>query len=280
MKRLAIALAIVAGARGLAAAHGPDAIFDPLTMDRHTPVSTLDLDFAYVAYDEPANTDVTAVGITIGGQYVTPKGIGGYLSVPLSYVGLQVDLPAPLGVDDSELALGNIELGGLYAKYLASHAAIVVHGGIALPTAGDEGVAANQILASSPRYGDLVQRATNSTWLRLGLSPMGRSGKLFWRADVGLDLALDEDNAATISPVFRVSVGGGIDLRTAHLLAELVTVVVDDGSDDESASTFAIGARFVSGKLRPGVALIVPIGFDGALFDVDFAIAFSLAARL
>ena len=279
MKRLLVALALVAGARGLATAR-PDDIFDPLTMDHHTPVSTLDVDLAYVAYDEPANTDYTVAGFTVAGQYVTPKGIGGYLSIPLSYVAVQVNLPAPLDSDESELALGNVELGGLYAKYFDPHAAVVLHAGIALPTAGDEGVAGLQFLASSPRYGDLVQRVTNSTWLRLGASPMGRVGKLFWRADVGLDLALDEDNTPTISPVFRVNVGGGIDLKTVHLLAELVNVIVDNGSDDESASTFAFGARFISGKLRPGIALLVPIGFDGTLVDVDFAVSFSLAARL
>jgi hypothetical protein len=155
----------------------------------------------------------------------------------------------------------------------------VLHGGIALPTAGDDDLQIAQFLAASPRYGDLVQRITDSTWLRLGASPMGRAaGKLFWRADVGIDLALDEDNTPTLSPVFRVSVGGGIDLKTAHLLAELVTAVVDDDSGDESASTFALGARFISGKLRPGIALILPVGFDRT--DIDFALSLSLAARL
>jgi hypothetical protein len=275
---LAAALAIVAGAHGLAAAGRRDSIFEPLTMDHHTPVSTLDIDFAYVAYDEPPNTDYTVMGITIGGQYVTPQGFGGYLSIPLSYLSYDATT-GPLEISDNELAIGNVEVGGLYSKFFDRNAAIVLHGDIALPTASDDDLGIAQVLASSPRYGDLVHRITNSTWLRLGASPMGRAaGKLFWRADLGIDLALDEDNTPTLSPVFRVSVGGGIDLTTVHLLAELVTVVVDNDSDDESASTFALGARFISGKLRPGIALILPIGFDNT--DINFALSVSLAARL
>ena len=53
--------------------------------------------------------------------------------------------------------------------------------------------------------GDFVQRVPNSTWFRAGASAMGRFGKLFWRADIGLDLALNEDDVITYSPVFRIS---------------------------------------------------------------------------
>ena len=274
---LALATATLAGARGLALADSPDAIFDPLTMDHHTPVSTLDVDFAYVAYDEPMNVDVTAMGLAISGQYVTLGGFGGYLSIPLSYL----DGAIPGLVDDSELALGNLELGGLWSKFFDRNpnAAIVVHGGIALPTAGEEGIAALQYLASSPRYGDLVQRTPDSTWLRLGVSPMGRSGILFWRADVGLDLALEE-NDSSLSPVFRINVGGGLDLGSAHLLVELVTNVVDDDRADEVASTLALGARFLSGNVRPGFALLLPVDFNGPILDPEFAISASLAVRL
>jgi hypothetical protein len=281
MHRLAAALALaavtLAGARGLALAHGPDAIFDPLSMDRHTPVSTLNVDFGYVAYEEPPNTDVTVMGFTLSGQYVNPQGLGGYLSLPLSYLRGENVLLGLL--DDSELAIGNLELGGLWSKYLTAHAAIVLHAGFALPTAADEGIARFQALASSPRYGDLVQRVPRSTWFRLGFSPMGRAGKLFWRADVGLDLALDED-ASDLSPIFRINVGGGVDLGSAHLLLELVTNVFDDGSADESASMLALGVRFLSGNLRPGFGLLVPIDFGGLLFEPDFAITASLAVRL
>lgn len=290
MTRLAFALALagaaLAGGRGLAYAHGPDAIFDPLTMDRHTPTSKLDVDFSYVAYDEPDNLDFTVIGFSIAGQYVSPRGFGGYLSLPLSYLATEgrLDIPPfpPIVTSESELVLGNFELGGLYSKYLTAHSAIVLHAGLALPTANDDnGLPRLQSLASSPRYGDLVQRVPDSTWLRLGVSPMGRAGKLFWRIDVGADLALDEETS-DLSPLFRFNVGGGLDLQSAHLLVELVTNVADDDNDDgsdEVASTLAFGARFISGNLRPGIALLVPLDFEQGL-EPEFAIAASLAARL
>lgn len=283
---LALAAAALAGARGTALAHGPDAIFDPLTMDPYAPVSKLDVDFGYVRYDEPDNVDYTFLGLTLGGQYVTPQGVGGYLTIPMSYVSVEgtVNIPPfpPITSSDSELSLGNLEIGGVFSKYFTAHSAVVLHAGLALPTAkfdaGEDGLATGlQRFASAPRYGQLVQRIPNSSWLRLGVSPMGRTGKLFWRADVGLDLALDEDDT-DLSPVFRINVGGGLDLRTAHLLVEYVTNVTDE-EGDEVTSTLALGVRLVSGNLRPGFALLLPVDFEGSA-EPEFAIAASLSARL
>lgn len=274
MKRNAVIALVVAAVPAPALAHGPDAIFDPITMDHHTPVSTINIDLAYAAYDEAPGEDLTVMGVALAGQYVSRRGVGIYGTVPLSYISLENPV-----IDESEFALGNLELGGLYSKYISPHAAVVFHAGLALPTASDEGVAGLQPLASVPRGGDFVQRVLNSTWLRLGVSPMSRSGKLFWRADVGIDLALDEDDPVTYSPVFHLNIGGGVDLRTVHLLAELVTSIVDDESDDETFTNLALGLRFISGNLRPGFAVILPVGNDRG-GGLDFALAFSLAARL
>lgn len=256
----------------------PDRFFDPLTMDRLTPRSTFGIDFGYEVWDEPPTVNsIDVFGLNLAGHYVSPSGAGGYVAVPLSYLSIE-----SLLLDDSELAIGNIELGGMYAKNFRNDVSLIVHGGIALPTADDDGVGGLQAYASVPRYGDLVQRWPDSTWLRLGVSPMGRSGVVFWRADVGLDLALDDDNAAgDISPVFRINVGGGIDLGQAQILGELVTNVVDSAGDD-TASTFALGARFVSGSLRPGIGLLFPIGFgDNSQEDfIDFALILSLTGRV
>ena len=258
-----------------------DPVFDPLSMDRHTPTTTVGVDFGYEQWDEPPLVnDITVFSLTVGGHYMTPGGFGGYLAVPLSYVGIE----SPL-FDDSELALGNIEAGFQYAKWFRSEAALVFHAGLALPTADDDGAGLLQFYASAPRYGDLVQRLPDTTWLRLGLSPMGRSGKLFWRADVGLDLAIDDDNnAGDIAPIFRVNIGGGYDLGGAQLLGELVTDIIDSNGGDDSSSTLTVGARFVSGNLRPGVGLLFPLGFENQNGQnqeyLDFALILSLSVHL
>jgi len=260
---------------------GPDRVFDPLTMDRHTPTSTVAIDFGYEQWDEPPTVnDLQVFGLTIGGHYMSPSGFGGYLAVPLSYVSID-----SLLFDDSELAIGNIEAGFQYAKWFRGDTALVFHAGLALPTADDDDAGSFQAYASVPRYGDLVQRWPDSTWLRVGLSPMGRQGKLFWRADLGIDLAIDDDNnAGDIAPVFRVNLGGGVDLGGVQLLGELVTDVIDSNGGDDSASTLAFGARFVSGNLRPGVGLLFPLGFENQNGQqneyLDFALILSLAVHL
>lgn len=274
---LLASLCAVLLAPGLAVA---DIAFDPLSMDRHTPVTTFGVDFGYEQWDEPPLVnDLTVFALTVGGHYMTPGGFGGYVAVPLSYVSVESVL-----FDDSELALGNIEGGFQYAKWLRSDAAVVLHAGLGLPTADDDDAGALQYYASVPRYGDLVQRLPNTTWFRLGVSPMGRSGKVFWRADLGLDLAIDDDaNAGDIAPIFHVNVGGGVDLGGAQLLGELVTTVIDSNNDD-SASTLTLGARFVSGNLRPGIGLLFPLGFENQNGQnqeyLDFALILSLAVHI
>lgn len=274
--RLAAALLASVLAPGAALA-SPDTTFDPLSMDRQTFRSTVNVDFGYEFWDDPPLLDNIAVfGLTIAGQYVAPSGIGAYAALPLSYINID-----PILVEgDSELALGNIEAGAVYAKQVRPSTILVFHAGLALPTADDDGPGAFQAYASVPRYGDLVQRWPNSTWLRFGFSPMGREGKLFWRADVGLDLALDDDNGGdSISPVLRLNIGGGVDLGSVSLLGELVTNIVDSSGDD-TASTFTLGARFASGNLRPGVGLLFPIGFENQNGQQQESLEFALIASL
>jgi hypothetical protein len=255
-----------------AAAQSGDPTFDSLSMGRHTPMTTLDFELGYEVWDEPANTDITVMPINIAGHFVGDRGLGGYFVLPLTYI----DVENILG-DDSGMALGNVEVGGIYAKYFGT-TALLFHAGVGLPTAQEEDIASAQAIGAFTRLADLPLRVIDSTWLRLGLSPMGRAGSFVWRADAGIDLALDEDSSE-LSPVFHINVGGGIDLGSATLLAELVNVFTDDDTADDDASTFTFGARFASGNLRPGIGLLFPIDLDG-LDNFDWALLGSLAVRL
>jgi hypothetical protein len=277
-RTLLIVLLVIAGTPASSFAQAP--FFDPISMDRFTPDTTIGVDFGFEVFDEPGNSDLSVIGVTLGGHFVSrATGFGGYVTLPLSYVSVE-DL---FGVNNkSDLMLGNIEGGGMFAKWLGPETALVFHGGFALPTADNDALLAGlQDLANSPRYADFVLRDPNSTWLRLGLSPMGRSGNFLWRADVGIDLALDDDNANEFqySPVLHLSLGGGIDLGSAVLMAELVNLLIDSPGDD-SSSTLSLGARFGTGNVSPGIALILPLGEDVVEVDEEFAIAASLAIRL
>ena len=272
MKSIALTMSIFLA--GTAAAEPGDRTFDSLTMGRLTPITTFSLEFGFEVWDEGAFTDIDVYTINLAGHFVGRRGVGGYFVLPMTYL----DVSSPL-FEDSELAIGNIEAGALIAKQFG-RTAIVFHGGVGLPTAQDEGAAAFQFFGSFTRIHDVPLHVTNSTWLRMGLSPMGRARNLFWRADIGLDLALDEDNAVELSPVFHLGVGGGVDLGSVQLLGEFMNVFADPEDDsDDTASTFAFGARFTSGDLRPGVGILLPLDFDFAP-DFEWALLASLAFRV
>jgi hypothetical protein len=269
------ALALLALTASLAAAEPRDPTFDSLSLGRLTPLSTIAFDFGFEVWDEPANTETNVYTINIAGHFVNRRGIGGYFTVPLTYLDLQAG-----PVEDSEMAFGNVEAGGIYTKLFGRSTALLLHAGVALPTAEDDGAAALQFIGSFTRLPDVALHVTNSTWLRTGISGMGRANSLVWRADFGLDLALDEDDAVHYSPIWYVNVGGGIDLGSATLLAELANVISDaDDNSDDSASTFTFGARFASGTLRPGIGILLPIDFDGA-DNFEWALVGSLAVRI
>ncbi len=254
---------------------------DPLTMNSLTPVSTFGLEVGLPIWDTGDNSSLTTVGINVFGHYVDPgSGFGGYLTIPMSYVSSELDIPIIGRVDDSEFSIGNIEVGAMYAKQLR-HLAIVGHLGVAVPTnsADNDGAGALSPLASAPRYTDLVDRIHESTWLRLGASPMGRQGKLFWRGDIGIDIALDDDNTTdSLSPAYYLNIGGGVDLGQVSLQVEIDTLVTDTNGDDTN-SVFALGARFNGGKVRPGLAMFFPLGWDDG-FDWDFGFGVSILSRL
>lgn len=279
--RLLLAL-LVAGQASVASAQDPELdVGDPLTMNSLTPVSTFGLEVGVPIWDTPDGQSLTTVGINVFGHYVDPgSGFGGYLTVPMSYVSGEIDLGPLLGTfDDSEFSLGNIEVGGMFAKQLR-HLALVGHVGVAVPTnsADNDRAGAFSPLASAPRYTDLVDRIHETTWLRLGFSPMGRQGKLFWRGDIGIDIALDDDNTNSLSPAYYVNVGGGVDLGQIALQVEIDTLITDTDGDDTN-SVFAFGVRFISGKLRPGITMFLPLGWDSG-FDWDFGFGVSILSRL
>lgn len=285
MKRLASPLVVVGAlAAPVAAEREPaDLVHDTHTMDRLTPTSTFGIELGYEVWDGDGFVE-TVVGLNVGGHFVSDSGAGGYLVVPISHV--ELEDPLMIFPDDSETVLGNVEIGGMYARPMGRNADMLFRLGVALPTADDDpGIGQFQAFASAPRYGDLVLRIPDSTWLRVGFSPMGRAGIFYWRADIGLDLMIDDDDgeAVDISPIVRLNGGGGVDLGTVDLGVELVTNVTspEDDNADEIASTLGIGARFAAGKAQPGVALILPVGFDDdPLQDLEFVIAASVMARV
>jgi hypothetical protein len=252
--------ALLLGSSGIAAAQEPaPTLFAPLaTTDRTTDHTAFNTSLGASFYGD-GGPDFGA-RVDLFGQYLAPAGYGGYASLPVAYLS---------GNDESETALGNVELGGLYGLRAGDNAKVLLRGGVVLPTADDELEGALTNLATmSGRLTDLTSAYAETTWLRVSASPLYRQGQMFARADVGFDLAVDEPEGAEIDPMVRANLAGGIQMGKASIAGELATVGttgdVDDG-EDRFLHTIGVSAAFDAGSVRPYGGLVIPI--DNALAD-------------
>lgn len=241
-----------------------------MTMDRQDGRSLAGAQLGWTFFDDD-DVDVTTLRLDLYGQFVSMSGLGGYGIVPLSF--LFVD-----GAED-QTAIGNVEGGVLYV-IPSGNVDFVLKGGITLPTADDDfdGFAAN-ILAMFPRLTDVAHVSPETMWLRLGASPIFRSGQLVFRVDGGIDVAVSSDGEDEPDPLLRLNVGGGVDTGTFAILGELVNVgnLEDTAAeeDEEWLHTLAVSARFRSGAVEPGIAIGFPL--DDEINDfVNFFISAGL----
>jgi hypothetical protein len=217
------------------------------TLDRQSPTSTVSLDASVVR-----TRDETAIGGDLWAHYVHSSGIGGYLAFPVTYVALD-------GPDQT--ALGNAEGGVLYAHALGEKLHVVAHAGVAYDYE-HQGIAPVQYVAALARQGDLVQRWGFTTWLRFGASALGRDGHLFWRADGGVDLMLDdhEGMGLAIGPIARIGAGAGYSSGPYQFAVELVGMHTDAPTTiDRTIAMIAVSAAHRVGRWQPGFAVVAPV---------------------
>ena len=257
-------LLLVAAAAAPAAAQDPtapaDAPFPVLaTLDRPTDHTAA---FASLGLSFIDEIDLAA-RIDVGGQYVTPQGFGGYVTLPMSHA---------RGNDDSETELGNLELGGLYVLPAGTGLDVLLRGGLTLPTAPDDLDALINVITLFPRTTDLTSVAGTVTYLRLGASPLLRRDKLFFRADVGLDVPIAEDDGVDADTLYHLNVAGGLETGPVAVAGELVMVGSLDDSDDEVLTTLALSVSGSVEGLRPFGAVVLPVDNELA-DDLDLSLA-------
>ena len=252
----------------------------PMAMDRQDGISRIGLQLGFGFFDEPPNTDITALGAQAYGQYMTPSGFGVYGILPFNYLSIEVG-----NQDESESAIGGIELGGIYV--VPGHQIDwVLHGGLVLPTASDDndgpisGIATNGF-GSFMRINDILLAYPELTALRLGVSPVLRQGQLVLRFDGAIDVPLAADGEEP-DPLVRLNVGGGLDTGSFALLGELVNVIStedNDNNDNDVINVLGITGRFMLGAFEPGVQIGFPL--DDELNDLmDWYRAVSLQGAL
>ncbi len=138
----------------------------------------------------------TLARLGVHGQWVNARGYGGYASLPL----LRVEAN-----DYAQSALGSLELGLVSGRGRGT-LRNVVRVGMVVPTAQSPflpggGVAAWGTLVRPSDYATGV----SGTWLRLSTSPMLARGRWLARADVGVDVALDD--ATDFAGIGRANLG-------------------------------------------------------------------------
>lgn len=216
--------------------------------------------------------DVTLLRFDLHAQYVdSSSNAGGYIQLPIGYAS---------GDNDSETAMGNVEIGGIFVPRLSSQTmSIVLHGGLTLPTAEDSEVG---VLAGLLRVHDLYQTLPKGTTVRLGVSPLFHSGQLYGRIDVGVDINIDNADDDNADPGIHFNVGGGMWVsREVALTLELssLTVLDDTDNDDDNLVNGTFGARFYAGAVAPYVGLTVPLDDDINDF-INLGVTIGVDARI
>lgn len=192
------------------------------------------------------------------GQYVHASGFGGYAKLPLSYAYYQYDQ------DDGgtgSLRTHNAELGALYVAERGA-VRLVGQAGLVVPTLNDDLLFRYRTAFDGSRAEDaLLSSASRVTALRLSTSPMWRAGRVFARADLGVDLVLASKEVEGGSQLSTVMARGGAGVGYAPTAALAVTaeLAAYNVGRDGSLETVAVSCRFARATWELYGALILPL---------------------
>jgi hypothetical protein len=249
-------------------------VIDPL--DRG---SRIGIGLSYINLDDSTfNTgDLTVLRLDAQGHVVDKRtGLGGYFQVPFAY-----GRGSANGMSDTITDVGNLEVGVLFAPRIdAPGFGLALHVGVTLPTGEKDDESAVGTLASATALSGLYNTLPRSTTIKLGISPMFRSGIVFGRLDLGFDGNVDADRTA-IGNGIHFNAGLGVDLGGAAVMLESENLAILD-LDDRKGSTFnavAVSARATGGAVSPFAAVVIPVD-DDVREVVDFSVTAGIDFRL
>ncbi len=237
-------MGLLAGAAAPAAAQDVGTAPGTITLDRMDATSRLGVQLGFNKADEMKLSDGFGLRYEFYGQYILPnRNWGIYGALPLSRL-FNFNDKNFNGKDFS--GTGNMDVGVIYLPTQRSD--LILRAGIAISAASQgEGLIPNAFTAYE-RTTDFILIAPDYTTLRVSASTIREDGPLFFRADLGLDLAIDKPSSGR-GVFVRVNAAGGV--RTASNMdfaAELVNIAVLDGDVDGGISermmhTAAVGMR-------------------------------------
>ncbi len=233
---------------------GSSALAQFTAMDRADKTSRVSVRVDFSDYDE---VDSLFLRPEIYGQYVFKSGFGLYASLPLQ---------SSIG-DQDTLVTGNIEFGGLLVAQIEK-STFIFRLGLMLPTApeGDE----EQLTAYGNAYArltDVAQAMPRTKALRLAMSPIARTGIVFFRADLGLDVLMPKGQEAEM--LLRGNLGVGLDFGEVEATAEVINVESNSLTPGVSGAVHAMSFSLHYGPVY--ASLLRPMDYDDPIvFGVGF----------
>lgn len=207
-------------------------------------------------------------------RYVNPAtGLGVYAQLPFSY------LSGGNGLG-TRSDFGDPEIGAIFAaRAQDSGFGAILHAGITLPLGESSDAAGIGTAAGFLAMPAIYSSVPGGTTLKIGVSPVLRSGSLFARLDFGFDWNLSADDA-TVGKAFHVNAGVGVDLGNVSLAfeSENTTLTSDNGGNGTTLNALAASLRFTDRGVSPYGALTIPIDED--LKGITVGITAGLDVRL
>lgn len=201
----------------------------------------------------------------VHGHYVDPStGAGGYLQLPITYIS-----SSAADGTDTDVGLGNVEVGGIYVPDMISDLGVVLRAGVTLPTStGDEDAAANATLL---RPLDLAAVIEDGVTVRGSVSTLVRNGDFVARMDVGIDVNVYSATDHDTLTLFDFGLGAGVDLERVALTAELAFAqVLRGGSGNFTTLAFAVRASGLYAALvSPGIGRALEPATYGVLVGFE-----------
>lgn len=259
-RRYLIAALIVAGAgvtSRASALQATAAAPATLTLDRMDAGTRLGVQVGFDKVDRVKLSDGFLMRYELHGQAILPNRLAGlYGQLPFSHL---FDFNAA-----DATALSNLDVGVFLLPRHNSD--LILRVGLALPTGSEnlERVLTN-IATSYERLTDFLLSAPNYTILRLSVSTVQDSPTIFFRADLGFDVVLDQPtNPGAPSAYLRANGAAGVHLGGADLSLELVNFGSLNGTNQGD-----LGRRFMH-TLAVGVSTHGPDQFRaGTVFPLD-----------
>jgi hypothetical protein len=197
------------------------------------------------------------------GQFVTPSGFGGYAAIAASTLAFGDN-------DGSDTAVGNLELGGVFQFRGSATSTIGLRAGLILPTGaevGDDdesiGGLVHSLSTVLSRPADAATAFSETTWLRVGVSPSFEDRGFFARADLGVDIPVLDDDVDDDETIGHVNVGLGFVQDRVSGTLELQNVFsLSDGDydiEERFIHTGAVSVRYHAASVAPFVAVSLPL---------------------